>query len=321
MSRVTTWARKLPLRSATQKLVLLVLADHADANTWQTIAGQDLIAAEAALSPRGVRGALSKLATAGVIHRERRHRRDGTRTSDRITLNRFWQPPAEAEAETDATGQADPTSQPASPAGSETCGHPDTDDPATDPTTGTSCRTYRQEMPGSNRTPGCPPENPFVTRDVTQTSRARPRRPDQRPRTRPPSRPPRAPRQPQPDPRLLAATQLLAAWDLDDRRRARLLRDIDPVRHQHAWHQAATARRLERDGPELARLAAAHPGANARQLTDLLEPPEPPPPDLSPWTTTTPNAVVIDLRPPPGQLAAEAAAWSALQRARQAQTA
>lgn len=321
MSRVTTWARKLRLPSATQKLVLMVLADHADVHTWSTIAGQELIAEEAALSTRRVRSALAALDAMDVIHRERRHRRDGTRTSDRTTLNRFWQPPQEAEP-----GQSEPETIPSQPE-PPSARQPEADEPPT----GRKRQTYRTERPG-NRSPVGPPDTPYLTLDVDLSSREL-SRPDQRSRSR--SR-----RPPDTDPRILAACQLLAARDLADRRRARLAahHDAGRIRHVWGWHAEATRRRLAHDGPALADLARQNPHEPASALVELFEPDDGLLDiDLDPWATQpapsapdsagarTPTgadgahgaAPVIDLRPPNTRLAAQGDAWNALHRARQ----
>jgi hypothetical protein len=73
--------------STSRKAVALVLADHADGDAWSTIVGQQRIGAEAELSTRQVRRILSEFESEGLISRQRRHRKDGTRTSDRIVLN------------------------------------------------------------------------------------------------------------------------------------------------------------------------------------------------------------------------------------------
>jgi len=313
VSRVTSWARKLPLRSSTQKLVLMVLADHADVKTWSTIAGQELLAEEAALSLRAVRDALAELEALGVIHRARRHRKDGSRTSDRTTLNRFWQSPGEADATTApdhqparaASRQEDPQGGPHE--GPETGPQPD---PSQGPT-GSSFRHYRQQVPGNGSPEGPPVPSRTVVVDLSSRARS-PRRP-------PISTAP----DPAPDPRILAACQLLAARDLAARRTARLARGHDPtralsapVRHPHAWHAAATRRRLDDDGPRLAELAARHPHEPARALAARLEP-SPEPTGPSPWLDPPPPP--LDVEPAPAArhalLAAQAAARHALHRA------
>ena len=71
--------------SPTAKVVLLILADYADAD-WSAFASQKRIAAEAEVSERTVRRTLTDLVEMGILRRERRHRTDGSRTSDRLVL-------------------------------------------------------------------------------------------------------------------------------------------------------------------------------------------------------------------------------------------
>lgn len=73
--------------SPTVKAILFVLADYADAE-WSTFVGQKRLAAEVETTDRTIRNALSDLEDRGLIRRERRHRQDGSRTSDRIHLVR-----------------------------------------------------------------------------------------------------------------------------------------------------------------------------------------------------------------------------------------
>lgn len=72
--------------SSVRKSVALVLADHADGTRWATIVGQKTIAAESELGVRSVRRVLADFEREGLIVRARRHREDGTRTSDEIRL-------------------------------------------------------------------------------------------------------------------------------------------------------------------------------------------------------------------------------------------
>ena len=74
--------------STTRKAVALVLADHADGDKWTTVVGQRRIAAEAEVGERTVRRVLSEFESEGLIVRRRRHREDGTRTSDELILVR-----------------------------------------------------------------------------------------------------------------------------------------------------------------------------------------------------------------------------------------
>ena len=80
-----TWAISIEAPSATAKLVLILLANYADAD-GHAFPGQKRLAEDAGLSERSVRGALKVLEDAGVIDRTARHRADGTRTSDAYLL-------------------------------------------------------------------------------------------------------------------------------------------------------------------------------------------------------------------------------------------
>lgn len=71
--------------SASAKAVMLVLASYTDAE-WSAFAGQELIADETELSVRTVRDVMKDLEGRGLLVRQRRHRRDGSRTSDRLLL-------------------------------------------------------------------------------------------------------------------------------------------------------------------------------------------------------------------------------------------
>jgi hypothetical protein len=83
--RVSTWAWKLPLRG-NGKLVLLALADQANDGgvCWPR---QSTLAEKCGLGERALHKHLVELESGGYIVRERRHRRDGVRTSDLYTIN------------------------------------------------------------------------------------------------------------------------------------------------------------------------------------------------------------------------------------------
>jgi DNA-binding transcriptional MocR family regulator len=83
-NKAITWAfdQELP---TIDKFVLVVLADYADeANSC--FPGQQKIAANTGASVSTVRRALGRLERHKLIARDRRQRRDGSRTSDRYTL-------------------------------------------------------------------------------------------------------------------------------------------------------------------------------------------------------------------------------------------
>lgn len=79
--------KALALRGVSQaeKLLLIVLANYADENgrCWPS---QKRLGDDAAMSDRSVRTAFVKLEKAGLIVRERRNRRDGSRGTDMIEL-------------------------------------------------------------------------------------------------------------------------------------------------------------------------------------------------------------------------------------------
>lgn len=78
-----TWALEQSCSTATEKAVLLVVANYVgpDGTTW---VGQETIATQACCSIKTVERALSAFEKAKWITRERRHRKDGSRTSDLI---------------------------------------------------------------------------------------------------------------------------------------------------------------------------------------------------------------------------------------------
>lgn len=85
MFAVIPWAFSAPVASASQRLVLLDLADRANADhkCWPS---QLTIAARTHLSERTVRLALKELEAAGLIKREMQFDTEGHRSSDRIKL-------------------------------------------------------------------------------------------------------------------------------------------------------------------------------------------------------------------------------------------
>lgn len=72
--------------SAKAKALLMVLADRADAK-GRSFARQEVLAEDMGVSKRTVMRAFEELDASGWITRERRHRRDGTRTSDLVTVH------------------------------------------------------------------------------------------------------------------------------------------------------------------------------------------------------------------------------------------
>lgn len=85
-----TWAVSFDAENATEKAVLLILANYSDGN-GVCFPGQQNIARQASCSDRSVRRVLDNLEERGIIRRVMRRRGDGTRTSDRIILVAFQQ--------------------------------------------------------------------------------------------------------------------------------------------------------------------------------------------------------------------------------------
>ncbi len=84
--QVMAWARGIKTGSATTKAVLMAVANYADEDglCWPS---QDQIADDTELSRHSVMRALDVLQELGLLTRERRHRKDGSRSSDMITLD------------------------------------------------------------------------------------------------------------------------------------------------------------------------------------------------------------------------------------------
>jgi hypothetical protein len=80
-----TWAVRTRFGSPSRKAVMIVLANYADED-WSCFPGQALIAAGTEMTDRSIRRILTDLEAEGWIARTRRHRSDGSRTSDRYTL-------------------------------------------------------------------------------------------------------------------------------------------------------------------------------------------------------------------------------------------
>jgi len=108
-----TWAVKYPAENATEKAILLILANYAD-GAGSSFPGQQSIATQAACGERTVRRVLASLEERGVIRREERRRRDGSRTSDAIVLVEFQQA-ANLAGSDQPTGQSGRTNRPSCP--------------------------------------------------------------------------------------------------------------------------------------------------------------------------------------------------------------
>lgn len=82
------WAWSAPVRSASDRLVLVALAQHVD-RFGCTVVGQRRLARLSGLCERTVRATLRRLTDAGMIGRIRRITRHGGRTTDAVLLQRW----------------------------------------------------------------------------------------------------------------------------------------------------------------------------------------------------------------------------------------
>jgi hypothetical protein len=85
-NRALTWAFEQAVEPAGAKFVLVALADGAGDEDYSCISGQERLARMTGQGVRTVRRHLDDLERAGLIVRERRKRKDGSRTSDRCFL-------------------------------------------------------------------------------------------------------------------------------------------------------------------------------------------------------------------------------------------
>ena len=107
-----TWALDQSCATATEKAVLLVVANYIgpDGTTW---VGQETIATQACCSVKTVERSLSSFEKAGWISRERRHRKDGSRTSDLIVSHGPKHPERRENDQTDRkSDRSSPNRQP-----------------------------------------------------------------------------------------------------------------------------------------------------------------------------------------------------------------
>jgi hypothetical protein len=104
-----TWALSFEAESATEKAILLVLANYADRDgaTWWS---QKAIAQQACCSDRTVRNTLVKLEERGIIKRIERLREDGSRSSDRVVLVAFMGVENSSGGAESLSGGAEPVS-------------------------------------------------------------------------------------------------------------------------------------------------------------------------------------------------------------------
>lgn len=108
------WALSFEAENATEKAILLVIANYSDGN-GRSYPGQQNIAVQASSSERTVRRVLESLEARGIIAREERRRKDGSRTSDIIVLSAFQQ--ADKLAGSDEANRPSCPNQPATMSG------------------------------------------------------------------------------------------------------------------------------------------------------------------------------------------------------------
>lgn len=132
-----TWAIRFDAQNATEKAILLVLANYASGD-GECFPGQQSIAKQAACGERTVRRILDSLEERGVIRRDERRRRDGTRSSDTIILVDFQQA-ANMSGSRSSTGHPVQTNRPSCPDQPATVAGPTTFEPSGD-TSGDTAR-------------------------------------------------------------------------------------------------------------------------------------------------------------------------------------
>jgi DNA-binding MarR family transcriptional regulator len=112
--KALTWALEQPIGHPTAKLVLICLANYADANS-EAYPGQETIAGVAGCTSRTVREHLKRLEASGLIARTRRTRKDGSRTSDLYILRLSNRKDSTAQPE--KSSGHEPVSEPTRPNG------------------------------------------------------------------------------------------------------------------------------------------------------------------------------------------------------------
>lgn len=107
-----TWALDQSCATATEKAVLLVVANYVGPD-GTTFVGQETISEQACCSIKTVERALAAFEKAGWIQRERRHRKDGSRTSDLIISKGPKHPERRENVQTDnKSGRRSPNRHP-----------------------------------------------------------------------------------------------------------------------------------------------------------------------------------------------------------------
>ena len=147
--QAVAWAISQRVGSPTGKVLLMCLANYANekGECWPS---QKTISREAELSERSTRDWLQKLEAQGFISRSRRHRSDGSRTSDHVVLNLTRSPTSgENNLTADSAARPDQAANGSKPSGS-------------------SLHTYRQELPGIEPSPK-PSEEPSSGARIRRT--------------------------------------------------------------------------------------------------------------------------------------------------------
>lgn len=106
-----TWALDQVCATATEKAVLLVVANYVGPD-GTTFVGQETIATQACCSVKTVERSLAAFEEAGWIERERRHRKNGSRTSDLIVSIGPKHPEQRENDPTDGKSDRSPNRQP-----------------------------------------------------------------------------------------------------------------------------------------------------------------------------------------------------------------
>lgn len=106
-----TWALDQTCATATEKAILLVLANYVGAD-GTCYPGQDTIATQACCSLKSVERALAAFEDRGWIERRARRRRDGSRTSDLIDFVATSAPDRVGKPQPDSVSGSEPTRLP-----------------------------------------------------------------------------------------------------------------------------------------------------------------------------------------------------------------
>jgi len=106
-----TWALDQTCATATEKAILLVLANYVGAD-GTCYPGQDTIATQACCSLKSVERALAAFEDRGWIERHPRRRKDGSRTSDLIDFVATSAPDRAGKPQPDSKSGSEPTRLP-----------------------------------------------------------------------------------------------------------------------------------------------------------------------------------------------------------------